>query len=237
MTAFDHRPLASSSAGPSQSTEKKAKTSLRETKKVRTRRALCDAAMNIVITDGYPAATIEAIAERAGVSVRTFHNYFPTKDAVFTFPFAESCERLLVHLKEQPDSLSLFDALSAAWLTSFAEQRNTVVQLALVVSAIAEVPSIRAHVADGTLSATAPVLAELARRDGNKPDSDMTAALTLRIIIEATGLAFASNPMRVCATSLDGDTLMRNENLLDDVKRALSTLRSLVAPPSPAGTP
>lgn len=190
--------------------------------------------MNLVITEGYSAATIEAIAERADVSVRTFHNYFPTKDAVFIYPFEESCQRLLGHLKQQPEELSLLEALSTAWLTAFAEHQEMVVQLALVISAIAEVPSIRAHVADGTISATVPVLQELARRDGNRPGSDMAAALTLRVVIEATDLAFASNPLRFCSTDLDGESLLRNDHLLDDVKRALLMLQSILMAPRPA---
>lgn len=53
---------------------------LRERKKAETRLAIERAAVEIASTRGYEAATAEAIAARANVSLRTFFNYFPSKD-------------------------------------------------------------------------------------------------------------------------------------------------------------
>jgi AcrR family transcriptional regulator len=53
--------------------------SLRERKKDATRRALAEAAMNLAIERGYAAVTIADITEAAGVSRRTFSNYFAGK--------------------------------------------------------------------------------------------------------------------------------------------------------------
>ena len=53
---------------------------LRERKKAATRLAIERAAVEIASEQGYEAATAEAIAARAGVSLRTFFNYFPNKD-------------------------------------------------------------------------------------------------------------------------------------------------------------
>ena len=55
-------------------------TGLRELKKAETRLAIEQAAVDLVYEQGYEATTVEAIASRAGVSLRTFYNYFPTKD-------------------------------------------------------------------------------------------------------------------------------------------------------------
>lgn len=55
-------------------------TGLREQKRKATRRAIEEAAVEIALEQGYEAATAEAIATRAGVSLRTLFNYFPTKD-------------------------------------------------------------------------------------------------------------------------------------------------------------
>jgi AcrR family transcriptional regulator len=54
--------------------------SLRERKKAATRLAIERAAVDIACDQGYEAATAEAIAAEAGVSLRTFFNYFPSKD-------------------------------------------------------------------------------------------------------------------------------------------------------------
>ena len=52
----------------------------REEKKRRTRAALHEAARRMVLASG-TAVTVEAICAEAGVSPRTFFNYFPTKSA------------------------------------------------------------------------------------------------------------------------------------------------------------
>ena len=57
-----------------------AETGLRELKKAETRLAIEQAAVDIACEQGYEATTAEAIAGRAGVSLRTFYNYFPNKD-------------------------------------------------------------------------------------------------------------------------------------------------------------
>lgn len=59
---------------------------LRERKKDETRRRLAVAAVEILAEVGEEGATVAAIADRAGVSTRTFHNYFQKReDAYFHF--------------------------------------------------------------------------------------------------------------------------------------------------------
>ena len=58
---------------------------LREQKKARAREALAKAALELFSSQGFEHTTVDAIAERAGVSRRSFFRYFPTKESA-AFP-------------------------------------------------------------------------------------------------------------------------------------------------------
>ncbi|MGG5257881.1 TetR/AcrR family transcriptional regulator [Phycicoccus avicenniae] len=75
---------------------------LRDRKREQTRRALAGAAYAIVRDAGVDAVTADAVAERAGVSRRTFFNYFPSVESVLTASVADFFEALSARLTERP---------------------------------------------------------------------------------------------------------------------------------------
>jgi len=75
--------------------------SLRERKKAQTRDALVAAAYALFQRDGFEATTVDAIADAAVVSRRTFFRYFPTKEAVV---FPHNSARLSAFTRALADS-------------------------------------------------------------------------------------------------------------------------------------
>jgi AcrR family transcriptional regulator len=95
---------------------------LRDRKRLDTRLALSRAAINLALeTGGAEALSIDSIVERANVSRRTFFNYFPTKEASFTWPLAALAIRYLEALESLPPDLPIWDALQCAATTTLTD--------------------------------------------------------------------------------------------------------------------
>ena len=93
---------------------------LRERKKAETRQALMTAAVRLAEELGPERVTVEAIAGEAGVSPRTFFNYFQSKeDAIVGVSPAETIE-LLEDLAARPADEAPFDSLRAMALAAAA---------------------------------------------------------------------------------------------------------------------
>ncbi|QKG18852.1 TetR family transcriptional regulator [Actinomadura verrucosospora] len=88
-------------------------TSLRERKKVATRQALSRAAALLAVERGVEGVTIEAIADAAGVSPRTFHNYFPGKEEAIVAPLTDGAQAVIDALRVRPAGEPIWDALRA----------------------------------------------------------------------------------------------------------------------------
>jgi AcrR family transcriptional regulator len=94
-------------------------TGLRERKKVATRHALGVAAMRLAIERGLDSVLVEDIAEAAGVSARTFNNYFASKyEAICALGF-DRAMRIGAALRERPAGEPLWDAIVAAVMSEY----------------------------------------------------------------------------------------------------------------------
>ncbi len=89
---------------------------LRERKKADTRRALSDAALHLAFERGMDNVTREAIAERAGVSLRTFNNYFAGKYEAIAYRQIERMRRSLNSFREWPAEDPLWTAITGSVL-------------------------------------------------------------------------------------------------------------------------
>jgi AcrR family transcriptional regulator len=87
--------------------------SLRERKKLATRRLLRRAALDLVAERGLTNVTVEDIAEAADVSPRTFFNYFPSKEAVLFGGDPDRAAELREAIVSEARGKSALDALRA----------------------------------------------------------------------------------------------------------------------------
>ncbi len=90
-----------------------AASSLRDRKRDETRRSLSAAAYGIVRDEGVESLTAEAVADRAGVSRRTFFNYFPSVDSVLTASIAEFFDSIGDRLDARPADEDVLDSALA----------------------------------------------------------------------------------------------------------------------------
>jgi AcrR family transcriptional regulator len=98
-------------AAPEITASAEPRPSLRERKKLATRRALRRAALDLVAERGFTHVTVEDIAEAADVSPRTFFNYFPSKEAAVFGSDTGRTEALRLRLIEQSPGESALEAL------------------------------------------------------------------------------------------------------------------------------
>jgi AcrR family transcriptional regulator len=148
-----------------------AQPSRRKEHKLRTQRALQQAALELFAERGYDTTTTDEISERAGVSPRTFFRYFPTKESVLfvgEYGWFQSFTRLFL---AQPAKLSDLEALRATLHTlapSLVKIRHALV---LYERAVASSAALRGGVFDHQQHRIATVAEAIAiRRDLAKPD-------------------------------------------------------------------
>lgn len=84
---------------------------LRERKKVRTREAIIDAALDLFERKGYDATTVEDIAAAADVSPRTFFRYFAGKDESVFERAGDVQQHFSSLLRSRPDDEPLLASL------------------------------------------------------------------------------------------------------------------------------
>ncbi len=89
------------------------------------RLAILEAAKQVFFDEGYPLASMDRIAERAGTTKRTVYGYFPNKEALFGDVVAKACASVVDQLPEPgqlPDGaregLLAFARASTALMTS-----------------------------------------------------------------------------------------------------------------------
>ncbi|MFE0024984.1 TetR/AcrR family transcriptional regulator [Amycolatopsis sp. NPDC059021] len=163
---------------------------LRERKKLNTRRALSDAALELVLEGGLENVRREDIAARAGVSIRTFNNYFASKYEALAYRQIERMKRSVEILRSRPAGEPLWTAIAEACARPLedeggADRVPSREQLAAV-REVMTAPEMHGAVQKAVLGADGELVAVIAGRTGTDPARDLYP----RLVASAIGAAW-----------------------------------------------
>ena len=155
---------------------------LRERKKQATREALRLAALRLAVEKGWEQVRVEDIAAEAGVSARTFNNYFASKDEAFLATAYDRGARIRAALAARPAEEPLWPAVIEAVVCGFAAEAGDLRQA----RRIRPTPALAA----GQLKAIAVIehglAAGIAERIGADAELDLYPRLVAAAVIGAT---------------------------------------------------
>lgn len=120
-------------------------TGLRDKKKAATRAALSEAAVRLSSQRGFDAVTAEAIASEAGVSTRTFHNYFTSKEDAVLSQVESSVQEWVDLLVARPTDEPIWDSLEHLALAILSDPGRSMEEMRAVGRLIEESPTLLAR--------------------------------------------------------------------------------------------
>lgn len=170
---------------------------LRERKKQETRLALSWAAIRLTVERGLDNVRVEDIAAEAGVSTRTFSNYFANKSEAIVARHVERARRIAAELRDRPAGEPIWTAITHAALAGFTVDGNgdehTVPdeQWAAGVRLMVAEPALQSEFARAGAAAEAEFAAVVADRTGTDAAKDLyprlvagTVGAALNVMIE-----------------------------------------------------
>jgi AcrR family transcriptional regulator len=164
-------------------------TGLRERKKRATRAALADAALRLCVEHGVAAVTVEQVAADAGVSSRTFFNYFSSKEEAVVAGDGATAAAFVTAFADRPTDEPVLDALRQALLEVLASRLDRA--RAAQLQALRRTPSLLPHQIAAYSVQERGLADAISSRVGVDPETDpyplmLAAAVmaTVRVIVD-----------------------------------------------------
>lgn len=190
---------------------------LRERKKEETRAALAWAAVRLIVERGYDKVLVEDIANEAGVSPRTFNNYFSSKAAAVASRHLDRALRIADGLRERPAGEDLWTAITEAMVAETVPGPEVTSQprpdreiWAAGLRQMMSTPALQAE----TLRAAAIAEQELAKAVGERvgidPDTHIYPALVAATVTAAFNVASQRFATARFSGSADLETSIRD---------------------------
>ncbi|MEU9040759.1 MULTISPECIES: TetR/AcrR family transcriptional regulator [unclassified Kitasatospora] len=163
---------------------------LRERKKAATREALSWAALRLAVERGLENVRVEDIAAEAGVSPRTYNNYFSSKAEAIVSRHQDRVRQAAEALRERPAAEPLWEALTQAMLLPFgAATEQPDPQWTSAVRLLLREPVLQAELWRGGADTEAGLAAAVAARTGTDPDRDLYPKLVAATALAAVKVA------------------------------------------------
>lgn len=156
-------------------------TGLRERKKAATKVALGDAAWSLCVEHGYDRVTVEQIARTAGVSLRTFFNYFSSKEEAVMAGDTLAAEVLVREFAARPLSEPVLVALREALHTVYPSHID--LDRLRGLRELRRHPALLPHVFAAYSAREQELAAAIAARCGVDPAEDPYPAVTASVIL------------------------------------------------------
>lgn len=142
---------------------------LRERKKLATREAISAAALRLALERGPENVRVDDIAAEAGVSPRTYNNYFSSREeAICVALAAQRALRVGAALRDRPPGEPLAEAVVAAMLAQYCGGERDRQMICLVSS-----PALRGEFLKSVTAIEAPLAEAIAHRTGLDPTRDL----------------------------------------------------------------
>ncbi|KAK1178652.1 helix-turn-helix domain containing protein [Streptomyces sp. NBS 14/10] len=160
---------------------------LRERKKQATREALREAALRLALERGPDQVRVEDIAEAAGVSPRTYNNYFASREqAIVAAVTADREARIAAAIAARPAGVRLADAVTEAVIQQYTDPGEHDPEVLLLITS-------RTTLRDAFLATTAgiepPLTAVIAERLGDAGAHTAHTVHTARVLAASVAAA------------------------------------------------
>lgn len=169
-------------------------TGLRERKKAETRAAISQAVMGLAVERGLDAMTSEDIAAAANVSVRTFHNYFGSKEEALTAAWRSEFQVHVDALRDRPADEPILVSLEHVFAGIAAAVLEQPDEAAAHVDMLWTSMALAKHRSVLIDEAVRMVTDVVAARTGSDADTDVYPHLLTAVAISAIMTAFQFAP-------------------------------------------
>lgn len=161
---------------------------LRERKKRATRQALSWAALRLTVQHGFDGVRVEDIAAEAGVSTRTFNNYFAGKTEAIADRHLDRARRIASALRARPADEPLWAAITASTLALFSEAAAPDPEWLAGVRLMLGEPALQGEFLKANATAEREIAAAVGERTGLDPDRVLYPRLVAATVGAALGV-------------------------------------------------